>query len=227
MASDDALVALGCQVTIYRTTVLMAEAEAEATKKAISASEIRISNLPGEEDAQKKRLLDEAHERAMHRMAIQKAMKKFTEEAQLILHTGRMRCDLGPSLRSRPISAPPLIHPISHISISSFRLESRLEDDAVARKGSSGGASKPMSSAALKDLRTRLRQVEEVLHVVLGLHGGLPACKCSPRRPFPTGTRPPALRRILWPRCTLELPRRLRCSRRELFSSAIELEPPA
>ena len=113
MASDDALVALGCQVTIYRTTVLMAEAEAEATKKAISASEIRISNLPGEEDAQKKRLLDEAHERAMHRMAIQKAMKKFTEEAQLILHTGRMRCDLGPSLRSRPISPSPLIHPAS------------------------------------------------------------------------------------------------------------------
>ena len=101
MASDDALVALGCQVTIYRTTVLMAEAEAEATKKAISASEIRISNLPGEEDAQKKRLLDEAHERAMHRMAIQKAMKKFTEEAQLILHTGRMRCDLGPYLPRR------------------------------------------------------------------------------------------------------------------------------
>jgi hypothetical protein len=95
MTSDDALVALGCQVTIYRTTVLMGEAEIEATKKAISASEIKISNLPGEEDAQKKRLLDEAHERAMHRMAIQKAMKKFTEEAQLILHTGRMRCDLG------------------------------------------------------------------------------------------------------------------------------------
>ena len=91
----------------------MGEAEAEATKKAISASEIRISNLPGEEDAQKKRLLDEAHERAMHRMAIQKAMKKFTEEAQLILHTGRMRCDLGPSLRSRPISPSPLIHPAS------------------------------------------------------------------------------------------------------------------
>jgi hypothetical protein len=213
----------------------MGEAETEATKKAISASEIKISNLPGEEDAQKKRLLDEAHERAMHRMAIQKAMKKFTEEAQLILHTGRMRCDLGPYLRSRPISAisahiSPAADP-SHISISSFRLESRLEDDAVARKGSSGGASKPMSSAALKDLRTRLRQVEEVLHAVLGLHGGLPACKCSPRRPFPTGTRPPALRRILWPRywprCTLELPRRLRCSRRELISSAIELEPPA
>jgi len=130
----------------------MGEAEIEATKKAISASEIKISNLPGEEDAQKKRLLDEAHERAMHRMAIQKAMKKFTEEAQLILHTGRMRCDLGPSLcdlgpylcdlgpylcdlgphcdlgpslRSRPISPPPLIHPISQSPPSDWNLGSR------------------------------------------------------------------------------------------------------